>query len=469
MSHGSPGSNRLRRNALGLPQIVASTLANIAPAMSFYFGYATIVQGAGLAAPITIVVAMIAILFLANTVAEFSKFQPSAGSFVTFIGTAFGPTAAAAASVFVIIGYVVAASAVVVISGGWAHDTLKAFLGIDVPWQAISVAVALFVGVLVSRGISLSTRWAGIFFVFELLLLLAGAVVMLVVHHGAISLAAFNPANLSGGLKGIGLGFPLAIYLFIGWENSAMLAEETENPRRNVPRALILGTLTIGVLYIFLAFATGVGFGNDAKAISGSSIPYVDALKSSAAGLLLVAYLAGLTSIFSSLIGLTNSQARILFNSGREGLLPSVFGKIHPEHGTPHVSLWTYIAVALAIVLVFGRHVAPVDLFGEVGTLGTIPVILTYLITNLALPVYVLRHRRASFNPVRHLLLPACGAVMLVLPLWGLVEPGQPSPFNVFPYAVIGLLCLSLIYGATLARRTPDLVRRIGSYIADGE
>ncbi len=469
MSHGTPGSNRLRRNALGLPQIVASTLANIAPAMSFYFGYATIVQGAGLAAPITIIVAMVAILFLANTVAEFSKYQPSAGSFVTFIGTAFGPTAAAAASVFVIMGYVVAASAVVVISGGWAHDTLQAFLGVNVPWQAISVAVALIVGVLVSRGISLSTRWAGIFFVFELVLLLVGAVVMLVVNHAAISLAAFNPANLSGGLKGIGLGFPLAIYLFIGWENSAMLAEETENPRRNVPRALILGTLSIGVLYIFLAFATGVGFGNNAKAIGAASIPYVDALKSSAAGLLLVAYLAGLTSIFSSLIGLTNSQARILFNSGREGLLPAVFGKIHPEHGTPHVSLWTYIAVALAIVLVFGRNIAPVDLFGDVGTLGTIPVIITYLITNFALPVYILRYQRASFNLVRHAVLPALGALMLLLPLWGLVQPGQPAPFNVFPYAVYALLAMSLIYGAMLARRTPDLVRRIGSYVADGE
>ena len=469
MSHGTPGSNRLRRNALGLPQIVASTLANIAPAMSFYFGYATIVQGAGLAAPITIIVAMVAILFLANTVAEFSKYQPSAGSFVTFIGTAFGPTAAAAASVFVIMGYVVAASAVVVISGGWAHDTLQAFLGVNVPWQAISVAVALIVGVLVSRGISLSTRWAGIFFVFELVLLLVGAVVMLVVNHAAISLAAFNPANLSGGLKGIGLGFPLAIYLFIGWENSAMLAEETENPRRNVPRALILGTLSIGVLYIFLAFATGVGFGNNAKAIGAASIPYVDALKSSAAGLLLVAYLAGLTSIFSSLIGLTNSQARILFNSGREGLLPAVFGKIHPEHGTPHVSLWTYIAVALAIVLVFGRNIAPVDLFGDVGTLGTIPVIITYLITNFALPVYILSYQRASFNLVRHAVLPALGALMLLLPLWGLVQPGQPAPFNVFPYAVYALLAMSLVYGAMLARRTPDLVRRIGSYVADGE
>ena len=462
-------SNRLRRNALGLPEIVASTLANIAPAMSFYFGFATIVQGAGVAAPLTIAVAMVAILFLANTVAEFSRFHPSAGSFVTFIGRAFGPSAAAATSIFVVVGYVIAASAVVVISGGWAHDTLKTFLGISVPWQIISAAVAIIVGVLVSRGISLSTRWAGIFFIFELVLLLVGAVAMLMSHHGSISLASLNPANLSGGLKGIGLGFPLAIYLFIGWENSATLAEETENPRRNVPRALLLGTLAIGVLYIFLAVATENGFGNDAKAVGAATIPYVDALKASAAGLLFVAYLAGLTSIFSSLIGLTNSQARILFNSGREGLLPAFFGKIHPEHGTPHVSLWAFIGVALTIVLVFGRHIAPVDLFGDVGTLGTIPVIVTYLVTNLALPVYVLKHARGEFGVVRHLILPLLGAVMLVLPLWGLIEPGHPAPFNLFPYAAGALLFCSALYGVLLAWRSPELMARIGSYVADAD
>ena len=57
------------------------------------------------------------------------------------------------------------------------------------------------------------------------------------------------PKNISGGLAGIRLGFPLAIYLFIGWENSAMLAEDTTDPRRNVPRALITGTVAIATSY----------------------------------------------------------------------------------------------------------------------------------------------------------------------------------------------------------------------------
>ncbi len=462
---------RLQRDSLGLSQIVAATLANIAPAMSFFFGFGLIVSGAGVGAPITILVAMVVVLFLTNTLAEFSKYRPSTGSFVTFIGMAFGPTAGAAASLFVVTGYCIAASSVVVIAGGWAASTLHLFLGINIPWQVLAVVVTGIVGVLVARGISLSTTWAAVFFYFELALLLIGAVIMLVVNHASISAAPLLFSSVSGGWKGIGLGFPLAIYLFIGWENSAMLAEETTNPRRNVPRALIIGTLSIGILYMFLAFATETAFHNNATAIGNSSIPFVDAFKASAAGVLIIAYLAGVTSIFSSLIGLTNAQARILFSSSREGLLPPFFGKIHPRHKTPHVAMWTYVVIALLIVLVFGTAYAidPVTLFGDTGTMGTIPVVITYLLTNLALPVYMLRHHKAEFGVVRHLIVPVLGTVLMLFPLWGLVQPGQPYPFNLYPYLTLGLFVLSLVYGAILAKRDPELVQRIGSYVADEE
>ncbi|HQT61561.1 MULTISPECIES: APC family permease [unclassified Acidiphilium] len=461
--------HRLKRDALGLPQIVASTLANIAPAMSFFFGFGLIVSGAGVAAPLTILVAMVVVLFLTNTLAEFSKYRPSTGSFVTFIGMAFGPAAGAAASIFVVFGYVVAASSVVVISGGWAHDTLKLFLGLNIPWQLLSLLETGLVGILVSRGVALSTTWAAVFFYFELALLLIGAITMLVVNAGHLSLAPFEWSHLSGGLKGIGLGFPIAIYLFIGWENSATLAEETRDARRNIPRALIIGTLSIGILYMFLAYATEIAFHNNATAIGKADIPFVDAFKASAASFLIIAYLAGVTSIFSSLLGLTNSQARILFSSGREGLLPRFFGKIHPQHRTPFVAMWSYVLVALGIVIFFGWNIKPVDLFGETGSLGTIPVILTYLVTNIALPVYMLPHHRNEFNPVKHALIPILGTILMLFPLWGLIQPGQPYPYNIYPWAALGVLVLSIIYGLSLARRDPDLVQKIGSYVADEE
>lgn len=461
-------TDRLSRNQLGLPQIVASTLANIAPAVSFYFGFGVIAGSSGVAAPLTIIVAMIVILFLGNTLAEFSKYRPSTGSFVTFIGMGFGPVAGAAASIFTVCGYAVAAAAIVAISGGWAHDTIKLFLGINIPWQIISIVATATIALLVSRGVKISTTWAAIFFYFELTLLLIGAIAMLVVNRGELSLAPFLPSNLSGGLAGIGLGFPLAVYSFVGWENSATLAEETANPRKNIPKALITGTLAIGLVYIFLAYSTEIAFHNDAKAIGNSSLPYIDAIKSSAPVLLFVAYLAGVTSIFSCLLGLTNSQARILFSAGREGLLPRFFGKIHPQHKTPHIAMWAYIGAALIITLLCW-DLDPVTIFGETGTLGTIPIIIVYLATTIALPVYILRFHKADFSIMRHGIIPALGVILTCFPLWGLIQPGQPAPYNIYPMAAgIGLI-FAIIYGIILARRAPDLVHRIGSYVADEE
>jgi amino acid transporter len=462
-------ADRLSRNALGLPQIVASTLANIAPAVSFYFGFGVIVAGAGVAAPLTIIVAMVAILFLSNTLAEFSKYRPSTGSFVTFIGMAFGPSAGAAASLFTVVGYSIAAAAIVAISGGWAHDTFNLYLGLNIHWQLLCVAATGICGFLVARGVKISTIWAAIFFYFELGLLLVGAVVMLVVNRRSLSWAPFLPSNLSGGLAGVGLGFPLAVYAFVGWENSATLAEETENPRKNIPRALVIGTLAIGVVYVFLAYATEIAFHNDGKAIGYSTIPFIDALKASGAGLLIIAYLAGMTSIFSCLLGLTNSQARILFSAGREGLLPIFFGKIHPRHRTPHVAMWLFILSALAITLVFGWKRDPVTLFGDTGSLGTIPILIVYLVTTVALPVYILRFHNSEFDFLKHGIIPLLGVILTLFPLWGLVQPGQPAPFNLFPAMTGAGLVLSILYGIILARRSPDLVKSIGSYVADEE
>jgi hypothetical protein len=85
----------------------------------------------------------------------------------------------------------------------------------------------------------------------------------------------------------------------------------------------------------------------------------------------------------------------------------------------------------------------------------------------LALPVYVLRHRRDELNIFRHIVLPLVGTLVMIFPLWGLIEPGQSWPFNIFPWVALGVLVLALIYGAIIARISPELAKRVGSYVAD--
>lgn len=460
---------RLARGVLSNFDIAAATLANIAPAMSFFFAFATIVAAAGIAAPLTVVAAAIAIALLGNTLSQFSRSRPSTGSFVTFIGRAFGGYAAVVTAVVLCTGYIIAVASVVAISGGFTQIILNRYLSINIPWQLLSALLTLGALTLIVGGAKPSTKVAAIFFAFELLLLLVIAVALLVQHSGHINLQPFNPSHLDNGFSGLSLGFPLAVYLFVGWENSAAMAEETADPRASVGRAIFASVALVAVVYVFLAYATVVGFNDKASALTGANIPFITAAGGVGSVLLFLAYIAGFTSILSSLISATNSQARILFSSGREGLLPSVTARLTERRRTPWVAFLIFLGLGLGLSYVFGWNTNPVTFFGEIATLGTILIALTYLVANLALPVYFRRFHPDRFSAVTHLVLPLLGAAAIAYPLYELVKPGQPAPFNKYPLIALGVVIVALVYGAVVFGRDRTLGERVGSIVADAD
>lgn len=458
---------RLKRGSLSIVDVAASTMANIAPAMSFYFSFGLIAGASGVASPLVIIVAAIAIALLGNTLNEFTKATPSTGSFVTFVGKGFGPAAAITTALGLGAGYILAMTAVVVISGGWASIILLKYAHIHIAWQILTLVFTAGAGYLMLRGAKLSTRWAAIFFTLEIAILTLVSILLLVKHSSSINLQPFNPSNLTGGLKGVSLGFPIAIYLFIGWENSASLAEETVDPRKNVGKAILYGVVTMTVAYVFLSYATVVGYGGNVKALSSAPVPFIDAAKGIVGIVVFIAYLAGFTSIIGALISGSNSQARILFSAGREGLLPSWLGRVSTKHETPYAAFLLFLGLSLVIGYIFGWRTDPIVFFGEIATLGAILVSLGYLVTNLALPAYIYRHKRDILNPVKHVIFPVVGALGIVYPLYELVKPGQPSPFSYFPYIALAILVVSAIYAVVLNARDKGLGERVGSIVAD--
>lgn len=457
-------SARLRKGVLGTFDVLSSTLANIAPALGFYFSFAAIATAAGVGSPLVIIAAAVAIALVGNTLAQFARYRPSAGSFVTFIAAGMGPYAAIAAAIILVIGYIIAFGAIVGIAGGWGHLVIQKYLHADIPWQIISAAATLATLWLMIRGVALSTKWAAVFFGMELLLLVAVAIGLLI-DASHISLRPFDPGSLIS-LKGFGLAFPLAVYMFVGWENSAAMAEETRDPRRSVAKAVFTSTLLMGVTYTLLTFATLTSFGNSVKAATAPTVPFVTAAQSVLGVFAVLAYLAGVTSILGCLIGAANSQARILFNTAREGMVPRWIGAVHEKHGTPARSLSVYCLLTLAIVYVFGWNTDPFTFFAEIATLGTIPISFIYLVTNLALPAYSARSGQHG-NPFTHIVLPILGVLAIGYPLYELVKPGQPSPYNEYPWIALGLVVFGLIYAAVLYKRNPKLGETIGSIMAE--
>jgi amino acid transporter len=473
----SPESpDRLHRGALRLVDISASTMANIGPAYSFYFGAGFLFLTAGVAAPLTIIVAAIAIALLGNTLSQFSRVHPSTGGFISYVGKTFGGTSAVTTALLCGAGYIIAISSVLAICGGFLSILLQYYFGWNVPWGIFSVILTAGAMVMMVRGVAVSTKLAGFFFGFEMLVLIVVSVAALIKNGGHLSAVPFNPSHITNGFTGLAAGFPLAIYLFIGWENSAALAEETGNPRRNVPRAVFLSVAMMAVGYVLFAYATATGFKYSATALGGSAIPFISVSHDVAAWLAVFAYIAGMTSTLGVLISAVNSQARLIFNAGREGLLPRWLGKVHPRRRTPVNAMFAFVGIAAVIIAVWAvLHLAggssgamsSLNFFVESSTMGTILVLVVYFLSNLALPFYYRKYRPQEFSPVKHLVLPVLGMIAIGVPVYYLVKPGQAAPYDWFPYAALGVIVVSVIYALILSRRDPGLGDRVGSIIAD--
>jgi amino acid transporter len=470
-------AERLHRGALGLVDISASTMANIGPAYSFYFGFAVIVSLAGLASPLVILLAAVAIALLGNTLSEFSRAHPSTGGFITFVGKSFGGTSAVTTALVAGMGYIIAISSVLVISGGFLSYMLQFYFNVSIPWIIFSAAFTAGAMVMMFRGVAVSTRLAGFFFAFELIVLFVVSIAVLIKNGGHLSSVPFQPSHVHNGFSGLGVAFPLAIYLFIGWENSAALAEETTNPRRNVPRAVFLSIALMAFTYLVVAYATVTAFHYNITALTTPLIPFIAAAHSVAAWLAFIAYLAGLTSTLGVLIAAVNSQCRLIFNAGREGLLPSWIGRVQPVRRTPVNAIIAFVAIASAITLGWalghwiggtGNDLSALNFFGESATMGTILIVFVYLAANVALPFYYRRYRPAEFNIIKHVVLPALGVVAVGIPIYYLFNPSPPTqPYDWFPWVGVGLIVVSILYAIWLVRRDPGLSDRVGSIIAD--
>ena len=467
---------RLHRGALGLVDISASTMANIGPAYSFYFAFAGIVIAAGLASPLVVLVAAVAIALLGNTLSQFSRAHPSTGGFITFVGKTFGGTSAVTTALLCGAGYIIAISSVLVISGGFLSMMIQFYLKVSIPWilfSAVFTAGAMF---MMFRGVAVSTKLAGFFFAFEIVVLLVVSIAVLIKNGGHLSAVPFQPSHIKNHFSGLALAFPLGIYLFIGWENSAALAEETTNPRRNVPRAVFMSIALMAFTYLLLAYSTVSGFHYNATALGKAAIPFIYVAHSVAGWLAFIAYVAGLTSTLGVLIAAVNSQCRLIFNAGREGLLPRWIGYVHPVRRTPVNAIIIFVGVAGVITLGWalghwigghGSSLSALNFFIDSSTMGTILILVVYFLANLALPFYYRKYRPAEFNIIKHIVLPVLGMAAIAVPVYYLCKPPQPQPFDWFPFAALAVIVVSVIYSVWLVRRDPGLADRVGSIVAD--
>jgi amino acid transporter len=460
----SQSGDHLKAGQLGTADVTASTVANIGPGIDFYFAFGVIAVTAGIAAPLTILAAVVAVVLLAFTVAEFTRAEPSAGSFITYVETALGPRAGVATALLVAVGYIVAMAGVFTMSGGMVAMTLAHYTSWHLPWGPLTFVLTVGAIGLTVRGVRLSTTAVGVAVLAQVAIMVMVCTVVLVDQRGHLSGAPFSWANLTGGLAGLSAGFPLALYMFIGWENGPALAEECRNPRDAVPRALYISVAIGGALFVFFAYATVTGFNYDVSSIGRSSVPFLTMADHYLGGAAVLAWVAGIVSVLATLVSGTNSQARMLFDGGRTGLLPAWLGRVRPRGNTPVNALVAMAAVGLGIIGVWwlshlvggdSGSMNPVGLYAECSTMGTIVILFVYFLTTLSLPIFMWRRHRGSFSILRHVGIPVLGSLTLIVPFVELCKPGQPAPYSEFPFMALAIVAVASAIACLVVHRHP--------------
>jgi amino acid transporter len=460
----SQGGDHLKSGQLSTADVTASTVANIGPGIDFYFAFGVIAVTAGVAAPLTILAAGVAVALLAFTVAEFTRIEPSAGSFITYVETGLGSRAGVATALLVTVGYTVAITAVFTMSGGMVALTLSHYTSWHPPWGPLSLVLTVGAIWLTARGVKLSTIAVRVAVGLQVAIMIVVCVIVLIDRRAHLSGIPFSWAHLTGGLAGLSAGFPLALYMFIGWENGPALAEESRDPRRAIPRALYISVAIAAVLFVLFAYATVTGFGYDVSSIGRSSVPFLTVADHYLGGAALVAWIAGIISVLATLVAAADSQSRMFFDGGRTGLLPARLGQVRPRSGTPVNALLVMAAAGLGIVgawwvshLISGhtRSMNPVGLYAECSAMGTIVILFVYFLTMLALPVFMWRRHRDSFSPFRHVAIPALGSLTLIVPFVELFQPGQPAPYSAFPFIALAIVAAAGAIACVVVHRHP--------------
>ena len=154
----------------------------------------------------------------------------------------------------------------------------------------------------------------------------------------------------------------------------------------------------------------------------------------------------------------------MLYDGGRNGLLPAGLGQVRPGSDTPVNALVVMSCVGLGIIgvwwiarLVSGDTSAkdPVGLYAESSTMGTIIILFVYFLTSLSLPVFMWRRHRESFSVLRHAVIPVLGSLVLVVPFVGLCKPGQPAPYSLFPYLALAVLVIAVVVACIVVHLRP--------------
>ncbi len=422
---------------LGLAEAAGLSLSIVAPTMAVAFNVTLVVAAAGRAAPLAFAVGTALMALVGLAFVAFARRETSAGSAQAYVHHTFGPRAGFLAGWLLLLSYLCFGAGTAVLVGHFLAAALGTFgFRTDGLWVPVSLA-SIAVGLAMSwRDMQ---RVARLILVLELVSVVAIAALNLRIlasaaQSGPLPWAPFTPDPAKGWM-GVGSALVFAVLSFAGFEGAATVAEETKDPQRAVPLA-ILGTVVLaGAFYVFTAYAQVVGYAAQGLGDLAKDSAPLDTLarRYGSVGLAGGLDVAAALSAFSCVLGSLNAAARMTMSLARPG--GHALADRHPRHGTPTHALTLCTVAMAAAVLIWAARVGAGTFYGELGTIGSLALILVYLAVTAAHAVSA-RSRGSRAG----LMTGSAGVVVLLWPLYASLVPVPDWPDSLWPLVVLAWL-----------------------------
>ena len=361
------GYERLGGRKLTLIDVLAQSVGFMGPVFSAAFiipliiGVNAAARGAGTSAPLAVLLAGIGVFALGWIVAQYAKRIHAAGSLYDYVSNGLGSTLGAASGWLYYGGTIILTTGLGVLLGGYVHDNLLPTLEVDLElpiwlWDSI-FAIGLFA--VLYFGVQISTR-------VQLTLALISIAVVLIFFITVIAdlggdndvAKAFDPSP-SGGFSGILFGVLYGVLIFVGFETAANLAEETKEPKRSIPRAVLGAVVLVSIFYLIASYAEVAGFGFDLAVITSPDVAGAPLFALGAPGspsgsdfwlkaLLVVVFL----DMLAVYVGAAVASTRGVFAMARDRRLPAPLASVSPKYGTPLGAIVLLIAIQAILIVV---------------------------------------------------------------------------------------------------------------------
>lgn len=462
-----PGGGNLAGGVLSTGEVLAQSVANIAPTYSAAIVVALISGVAGNGAWVTWALATTVFILVGFCVVSFARRYASSGSLYSFMSIGLGPRSA-----FVVgaswIAIVATGPVIALVFGSYAISLL-AEIGISVndPGRLVVYLVGVGSAAFISfRGIELSTRLL-LIFEFISMALIVFLLVVVVIDQGS----PFDSAQLTlegASFENILRAFVLAAFAFGGFESAASLGLEAKEPRRQIPVAVLGAALLVGLFFIFNAYAQSYGFSGREELLAESTAPLSDLAGFVGLGGLRFFIDAGIViGTWACMLANFNHGSRLLFTLSNDRILPGALRRAHPVHKTPYVAVAAFTTIWSAFLVVIVMTAGDVNQWiGYLGSFQGYLYMLGYALVGVAAAAAALR--ATGRNPLQ-LLAGLLGAGALLVVLQRSVTPMPESPMNIVFYAFIGYVVLALAYYSVRSWRDPELPERVRRSAHDGK